>query len=61
MALPGSPPCDTHYCNRFQCNCNRFQSISAANGTFSAVNGKFAQLFLDNMPKLYMARTIGLV
>lgn len=54
MALPGSPPCDTHYCNRFQ-------SVSDANGTFSAVNGKFAQLFLDNMPQLYMARTIGLV
>ncbi len=61
MALPGSSPCGSNYCNRFQFNCNRFQSVSAANGTISSVNGKFSQLFLDNMPQLYMARTIGLV
>lgn len=61
MALPGSSPCDSNYCNRFQCNCNRFQFVSAANGTISAVNGNLSQLFLDNMPQLYMARTIGLV
>lgn len=61
MALPGSSPCDSNYCNRFQFNCNRFQSVSTANGTISSVNGKFSQLFLDNMPQLYMARTIGLV
>ena len=54
MALPGSSPCDSNYCNRFQ-------SVSAANGTISAVNGNLSQLFLDNMPQLYMARTIGLV
>lgn len=61
MALLGSSPCDSNYCNRFQCNCNRFQFVSAANGTISAVNGKYSQLFLDNMPQLYMTRTIDLV
>lgn len=61
MAIPGSFPCGSNYCNRFQYNCNRFQFVSAANGIIPAVNGKFAQLFLDNMPQLYMARTIGLV
>lgn len=54
MALPGSSPCDSNYCNRFQ-------FVSTANGTISAVNGKFSQLFLDNMPQLYVARTIGFV
>ena len=61
MALPGSSPCDSNYCNRFQYNCNRFQFVSAENGTISAVNGNLSQLFLNNMPQLYMARTIGLV
>ena len=61
MALPGSSPCDSNYCNRFQCNCNRFQFVSAANGTISAENGKYSQIFLDNKPQLYMTRTIDLV